>query len=752
MAERFVSAGVYTQERDFSYYVSSVGTPALGLIGETQKGPAFIPTLVTSMGDFREIFGGLDTEMYVPYAANSWFKYADQAYVVRVLGQEDVWEEGADTVIYLTATGATGIGGDENGEYIFAALVMSGDPGLVAIESGVAFQTSAFALSAETAAFTGDVTVASTTARNYIGNIFSATTGSLETQLMKLLDVSTGGELGTGAPVTYSAHVQTIAAANPFAINGFAAARSPMIVSDIAAAGEDATNLFTIYTRSMGNAANSEIKVAIENINTGTNTFDIVVREWGDQDSRQVILERFTKLTMTKTGATYVARQIGDSLSGTGEFDPVSKYIYVEVEAGNHHGRVPAGFRGVRVPSDAAGSGLQLPNFPFTTGYSASQAVSRQFLGVNWANLKKDAVMYNDYAQWDLDQTTDTVVLSGFHIDSGASSSAGFIVGESGLTEYTQAKAKFVVPVLGGRDGWNRAAGPRNLLSATATAAQEDSWKDAIDGLANPEEFNINVLAVPGVKIGSAIATYAEEMVEDRADALYVADMPSDQTSATQAVNAVASQDSNYVATYWPYVKIYDTDNEQFVWIPPTPQVLEALAYTDQVAYPWWAAAGLNRGLLTDVVKAEFRLTQADRDELYEGKVNPIATFPGQGIAIWGQKTLQTRSTALDRINVRRMLLYVRKVIAGAAKFVVFEPNDEATRDRLQAIIQPVLDLVRIKRGIEDFRIIIDETVNTPDVIDRGQIVAQIFIKPTKAAETIVLYFNLTPQGVTFEE
>ena len=160
----------------------------------------------------------------------------------------------------------------------------------------------------------------------------------------------------------------------------------------------------------------------------------------------------------------------------------------------------------------------------------------------------------------------------------------------------------------------------------------------------------------------------------------------------------------------------------------------------------------MNRGLLTDVVKAEFRLTQDQRDELYEGKVNPIATFPGQGIAIWGQKTLQTRSTALDRVNVRRMLLYVRKVIAGAAKFVVFEPNDEATRDRLQAIIQPVLDLVRIKRGLEDFRIIIDETVNTPDVIDRGQIVAQIFIKPTKAAETIVLYFNITPQGVSFEE
>lgn len=756
MAERFVSPGVYTQERDFSYYVASVGTPALGLVGETEKGPAFIPTLVKSMGEFREIFGGLNTDMHVPYAANSWFKYADQAVVVRVLGQEDVWEEGTDTVIYLTASGGTGGGDDGTGEYVFAVLVGSGVTACT-IQTGVAFQTTSFGFTASSPTLTynstnsGNITVASQSAQNYIGNTFSATTGSLASQLMKIVDVSNGLEIFTGTPVTMSAHVSTITSdAHPFAVNGFAAAQTPMIVSDIAAAGQDATNLFTIYTRAMGNAANRDIKIAIENITTGTNkTFDIVVREWNDQDSRQVVLERFTKLTMTKTGQTYIARQIGDSLSGTGEFDPVSKYIYVEVEAGDHHGRVPAGFRGVRVPSFR---GAQFPNFPFTTGYSSSVAASRQYLGVNWGSLKKDHLMYNDYAQWDLSQTTGTIVLSGFHIDSGASATPGFQVGESGLTEYTQAKAKFIVPVLGGRDGWKRTSGPRKLLEASPTTLQEDSWKDAIDALANPEEWDINVLAVPGVSIANAIGTYAKEMVEDRADALYIGDSPENNSTATAAVNAVSTIDSNYAATYWPYVKIYDTDNEAFVWIPPTPQVLEAIAYTDQVAYPWWAAAGLNRGLLTDVVKAEFRLTQAERDELYEGKVNPVATFPGQGIALWGQKTLQTRSTALDRINVRRMLLYVRKVIAGAAKYVVFEPNDEATRDRLQAIIQPVLDLVRIKRGLEDFRIIIDETVNTPDVIDRGQIVAQIFIKPTKAAETIVLYFNLTPQGVTFEE
>jgi len=713
------------------------------LVGETLKGPAFTPMLVKNMGAFRELFGDMDKDMFVPYAANSWFKYADQALVVRVLGQEDVWAEGTDTIVYLTASGGT------NKEYIFAALIMSGSPGLVAIEVGIDAKTSAFKLSAATANFTGNVQVASKTARNYIGNQFSATTGSLATHYMKVLDLSHAEEF-SGACTTISAHTGTITSnAHPFAINSFKRASTPIILSDIPNVSTEGDPLFTVSTRSDGNASNQELKIAFENIDTTGNTFDLVVREWTDTDARQVVLERFNKLTMTQSASTYIARQIGDSLTGSGDFDPISKFIYVTMQPGDHAGRVPAGHRGVLAPGTAV---YKTPNWPMRLSYSATVATARQYLGTQYATLDKDHVMYNAYSQWDTAQATGTITLSGFHLDSGASSSGGLMVAVSALTAFTKAERKFVVPVLGGRDGWSRSAGPRDLLNAAPTTAQKDSWQDALDLLSNPEEFNINVLAVPGVSVANQIGTHATTMAEDRADTLYVGDMPDGYTTPAGAVSSLASLDSNYTCTYWPYVKILDHDNDIFRWIPPTPQVLEAIAYTDQVAYPWWAAAGMNRGLLTDVIKAQFRLTQADRDELYEGKINPIATFPGQGIAIWGQKTLQTRTTALDRINVRRMLLYVRKVIAGAAKFVVFEPNDEATRDRLQAIIQPVLDLVRIKRGLEDFRIILDETVNTPDVIDRGQIVAQIFIKPTKAAETIVLYFNITPQGVEFEE
>jgi len=180
--------------------------------------------------------------------------------------------------------------------------------------------------------------------------------------------------------------------------------------------------------------------------------------------------------------------------------------------------------------------------------------------------------------------------------------------------------------------------------------------------------------------------------------------------------------------------------------------VLEAMAYTDSVSYPWFAPAGMNRGLLTDVVSAEYKLTVADRNTCYEGKVNPIATFPGQGVTIWGQKTLQTSTTALDRINVRRMMLYARKVIAGATKYLVFEANDSKTWDQFKAMVNPVLDRIKIKRGLYDFRVVMDETTNTDDVIARNHMVGQIYLKPTKTAEMIVINFNIMPEGAVFED
>jgi phage tail sheath protein FI len=385
-----------------------------------------------------------------------------------------------------------------------------------------------------------------------------------------------------------------------------------------------------------------------------------------------------------------------------------------------------------------------------TTGYTTSTSVKRQALGLNYTLTDSDQLMVGWASQWDVTKTGSTI--KGFHINSGAYSGT-YQTSASATSAYDKTTAKFLVPLIGGFDGWGHSEMTRDLLdsSVTGTSALHTAYETALDTLRSTEDIDINLLAVPGVAITNSISTYAKELVEERADCFYIGDMPR-RTSATAAALDTAGIDSNYMATYWPYVKFYDSDNTQDVMLPATAQALEAIAYTDQVAYPWFAPAGLNRGLLTDVSRAEYKLTQDDRETLYENKINPIATFAGQGIAIWGQKTLQTRDTALNRINVRRMMLYVEKVIAGAALYLDFEQNDETTWDRFKAMVQPTLDLVKIKRGITDFRVIMDETTNTPDMIERGQMVGQIYIKPTKTAEVILINFNLMAQGATFEE
>jgi phage tail sheath protein FI len=182
------------------------------------------------------------------------------------------------------------------------------------------------------------------------------------------------------------------------------------------------------------------------------------------------------------------------------------------------------------------------------------------------------------------------------------------------------------------------------------------------------------------------------------------------------------------------------------------------MAYSDRVAFPWFAPAGLNRGGLNrdsigfDVLMPVERLTAENRDDLYENRINPIASFPGQGHVIWGQKTLQLKSSALDRINVRRLMIKAKKLIASAVKFLVFEPNNAATQTRFRQLVNPILADIQQKQGLEHFRVVMDETTNTPDLIDRNIMAGKIFLVPTRAAEFISLDFVISPSGATFED
>jgi len=282
---------------------------------------------------------------------------------------------------------------------------------------------------------------------------------------------------------------------------------------------------------------------------------------------------------------------------------------------------------------------------------------------------------------------------------------------------------------------------------------------------ANPEAVNINVFTTPGIDLynNSGLVEGTIDMIEnERADSLYVTTMPDFnmfQATTTESDGLIYPQeavdlleetgiDSNYTATYYPWVLTRDTVNNTQIYIPPTAEVTRNLALTDNIAFPWFAAAGYTRGIV-NAVKARKKLTQEDRDVLYLGRINPIATFSDVGTVIWGNKTLQVRESALDRINVRRLLLQARKLISAVSVRLLFDQNDQQVRQDFLNAVNPILDAIRRDRGLYDFRVTVS---NSTEDLDKNQLVGKIYIKPTKSLEFIDITFYITPTGASFED
>ena len=279
----------------------------------------------------------------------------------------------------------------------------------------------------------------------------------------------------------------------------------------------------------------------------------------------------------------------------------------------------------------------------------------------------------------------------------------------------------------------------------------------------NPEAVNINLFVTPGIDYSnnSDLVGEAIEMIEfNRADSLYIcttADsdlfIPSPDPSALiypqEAVNILEESgiDSNYTATYYPWVLTRDSVNNTQIYLPPTAEVVRNLALTDNIAFPWFAAAGYTRGIV-NAIKARKKLTQEDRDTLYQGRLNPIATFSDVGTVIWGNKTLQIAESALDRINVRRLLLQARKLISAVSVRLLFEQNDQKVRQDFLDAVNPILDAIRRDRGLYDFRVTVSSDAAD---LDRNQMTGKIYIKPTKSLEFIDITFYITPTGASFE-
>jgi phage tail sheath protein FI len=278
------------------------------------------------------------------------------------------------------------------------------------------------------------------------------------------------------------------------------------------------------------------------------------------------------------------------------------------------------------------------------------------------------------------------------------------------------------------------------------------SYTNMINLLTNKDDYKFNILLTPGLTSAdhtSQISTIISTAT-DRGDFIYVPDLVLYGQTLANATTAATNRNTSYAASYWPWVQTVDPDSGQNVWVPASTLIGGVYAYTDLVSAPWFAPAGVNRGGLSSVIRAERKLSQTERDTLYASNVNPIATFPGTGVVVYGQKTLQKKPSALDRVNVRRLLIELKSFISQVALGLVFEQNTSSTRSSFLSQVNPYLESVQQRQGLYSYNIVMDESNNTPDVVDRNMLVGAIYLQPTKTAEFIYLDFNITPTGATF--
>ena len=300
-----------------------------------------------------------------------------------------------------------------------------------------------------------------------------------------------------------------------------------------------------------------------------------------------------------------------------------------------------------------------------------------------------------------------------------------------------------------------------NIKTVDATVATDSSniqgvfkqdYTIGLSLLSNGDAYDFNVVYVPGLNMQNAktAVTSVLELAQNRGDAIAVVDSTSYGQKISEAVAQAQSYDNSYGATYWPWVQISSRETGKINFVPASTLVPAVYEYNDKVSAEWFAPAGLNRGGMSTVLRPERRLSVDDRNTLYGGKVNPIATFPGVGTVIYGQKTLQSKASALDRVNVRRLLIALKRYIREIGETIVFEPNTQVTRNNFINQVNPYLESVQQRQGLYSFQVVMDETNNTPDVIDRNQLVGTIYLQPTRVAEFIQLDFNVLPTGTSF--
>jgi phage tail sheath protein FI len=428
---------------------------------------------------------------------------------------------------------------------------------------------------------------------------------------------------------------------------------------------------------SSGSADN--IRFEITNSNTGSGTFNVVIRRGNDVTNKKVVLEAFNNVNLDPNSTQYISQVIGDQ---TLNYNSTTNQMELS-------GSYPNLSRYVRVKT---------VNYP-TPNYFDSNGVA-------------------------VSAYTASIPING----SGSFSTAtGDIKAGTGATMYDN-------------------------IGSTTQGLTGGNYDSMIALLSNAEAYQFNVLFTPGLTNDTHTTQITNIITntQQRGDNLFVTDLSLFSGAITSAVTQAQTRDTSYAATYWPWVRIIDPATGKQVWVPASTVIPGVYAFNDKVSAPWFAPAGINRGGLSTVLQAQYKLSQGNRDTLYANNINPIATLPKQGVVVYGQKTLQKAASALDRVNVRRLMIELKNYIRQISDTLVFEQNTNATQTLFVTRVTPYLESIQQKQGLYAFQVIMNSTNNGPAVIDQNQLVGQIYVQPTRTAEFISLDFILTPTGTEF--
>jgi uncharacterized protein len=470
----------------------------------------------------------------------------------------------------------------------------------------------------------------------------------------------------------------------PTASSGPTSGLSPFVLETISE-GIIMNNSGSSVSGALASGSTNNVRWEITNLNTGSGTFNVLVRQGNDTTNSKIVLEAFNNVNLDPNSSRYIAAVIGDQKLN---YDSANTQMQLS-------GSYPNSSRYVRVKS---------VNYP-TPNYLDSN-------GIVTSPLYTGSLPANGSGS----------------LDGAFTSAIGTTLATSAINFYDTINSSNTQGLIG------------------------SDYNNMINLFGNPEAYTFNILFTPGL-LNDSHPTQITNIIlntQNRGDNLFVLDLTSYSGVITTALTQAQSRDTSYAATYWPWVRIIDPSTGKQVYVPASTVIPGVYAFNDKVAAPWFAPAGINRGGLSTVLQAQYKLTQANRDALYANNINPIATLPKQGVVVYGQKTLQKAASALDRVNVRRLMIEMKNYIRQIADTVVFEQNTIATRNSFVARVTPFLEAIQQKQGLYAYKIVMDDSNNGPAVIDNNQLVGQIYIQPTRTAEFISLDFILLPTGAEF--